>query len=104
MNKTLEYNNQDHSISLHLPPSFYTQLFKMYGLEKAKATSTTGDELGQEGPRVYKTLAPARQKLYKTAVGQLLWATPVRPDISFAVQQLSRSLKAPTHIKEKQLK
>ena len=68
LNKTLEYNNQDHSISLHLPPSFYMKLFKMHGLENAKATSTTGDELGQEGPRVYKTLAPARQKLCKQQV------------------------------------
>ena len=77
----------------------------MYGLETVQATSTTGDQLGQEGSRVStKPLALARQKLYKTAVGQVLWATPVRPDISFAVQELSRSLKAPTHKKEMQLK
>ena len=102
LNKTLAYNHQEHSISLHLPASYYMKLFKMYGLEKAKATSTTGDQLG---PRVSnKTLAPARRKLYRTAVGQLLWATPVRPDISFAVQELSRSLKAPTQKEEKQLK
>ena len=50
------------------------KLFTMYGLEKAQAASTTGDQLGQEGPRVStKPLAPARQKLYRTAVGQLLW-------------------------------
>ena len=79
------------------------KLFKMYGLENAKATSTTGDELGQEGPRVCKTLASARHKLYKSVVGQLLWATSVKPDISFAVQELNRKLKAPTHMLENQL-
>ena len=105
LNKTLEYSKQDHSISLYLPSSSYMKLFKMYGLEKAQATSTLGNQLGQEGPRVaHKTLAPTRQKLYRIAIGQLLWATPVRPDISFAVQDLSRSLQAPTHNKEKQLK
>ena len=77
LNKTLEYSKQDHSISLHLPSSSYMKLFKMYGLTKAQAASATEDQLGQKGPRVYKTLAPARQKLYTTAVGQLFWATPL---------------------------
>ena len=49
-------------------------------------------------------LDQARHKLYRTAVGKLLWATPVRPDISFAVKELSRSLQAPTQQDEKQLK
>ena len=39
------------------------KLFTMYGLEKAQAASTTGDQLGPEGPRVLaKPLVPARQK------------------------------------------
>ena len=100
LNTTLEYSKQDHSISLHLPASFYMKLFKMYGMNKAKATSTIDDQLGQLGGQ---TLASARHKLYRTAVGQLLWATSVRPDISFAVQELSRSLQASTHQDEKQL-
>ena len=75
-------------------------------MEKAKATSPLGEQLGQfKGPRASsKPLASARHKLYRTAVGQLLWATSARPDISFAVHELSRSLKAPTHQDEKQLK
>ena len=76
----------------------------MYGMTKAKATSTIDDQLGQLGGlRTHKTLASARHKLYRSAVGQLLWATSVRPDISFAVQELSRSLQAPTQQDEKQL-
>ena len=83
------------------------KLFKMYGMENAKTTSTTGDKLGQsDDPRdpLNHPLDPARHKLYRTAVGKLLWATPVRPDISFAVKELSRSLQAPTQQDEKQLK
>ena len=34
----------------------------------------------------------------------MLWATPVRPDISFAVKELSRSLQSPTQQNEKELK
>ena len=107
LNKTLEHNKQDHSISLHLPASSYMKLLKMCGMERAKATSTLEEQLCQSnGQRKHsnKTLASARQKLYRTTVGQLIWATPVRPDISFAVKELSRSLQAPTQQDEKQLK
>ena len=106
LNKILEYHQQEHSISLHLPASYYMKLLKMYDMQKAKATSTIEEQLGQsQGPRKHgnKTLASARRKLYRRAVGQLLWATPVRPDISFAVKELSKSLKAPTRQDEQQL-
>ena len=107
LNMTLEYSKQEHSISLYLPSSFYMKLLKMYDVETAKATSTLEEQLCQsEGQRKHcnKPLASARHSLYKTVVGQLLWATPVRPDISFAVKELSRSLKAPTQQDEQQLK
>ena len=76
-------------------------------MEHAKPATTTGDKLGQSddpGDPVNQPLDPARHKLYRTAVGKLLWATPVRPDISFAVKELSRSLQSPTLQNEKQLK
>ena len=80
-------------------------LLKMYDLEKASATSTLGDQLCQSRQqRKTHTLARTRQKLYRTAVGQLLWAMPVRPDLSFAVTDLSKSLQAPTLQDEQQLK
>ena len=107
LGKTLEHKASEHSINLHLPPSYYMKLFKMYGMENAKTTSTTGDKLGQsDDPRdpLNHPLDQARHKLYRTAVGKLLWATPVRPDISFAVKELSRNLQAPTQQDEKQLK
>ena len=95
LNKTLEHSKQDHSISLYLPSSSYMKLFKMYDMETAKATSTLGDQLGQsKGPKASssKPLASARHKLYRTTVGQLLWATPVRPDICFAVKDSKQKL------------
>ena len=107
LGKTLEHKASEHSINLHLPASYYMKLFKMYGMENAKTTSTTADKLGQsDEPRdpLNHPLDQARHKLYRTAIGKLLWATPVRPDISFAVKELSRSLQAPTQQDEKQLK
>ena len=46
LGKLVEYNQQEHSISLHLPTAYYQKLFKLYGLESAKPASTTGDKLG----------------------------------------------------------
>ena len=50
------------------------KLLKMYDMETVKATSTLGDQLGPtKGVKASsKPLASARQKLYRTAVGQLL--------------------------------
>ena len=107
LGKLVEYNAQEHSINLHLPTAYYLKLFKLYGMEHAKPSSTTGDKLGlseDPGDPINQPLDPARHKLYRTAVGKLLWATPVRPDISFAVKELSRSLQSPTQHNEKQLK
>ena len=33
---------------------------------------------------------------YRKTVGQLLWLCPVRPDVTFAVKELSRGVSAPT--------
>ena len=100
LNTTLEHNHQEHGISLHLPVLYYMKLFKMYGIESDTPTCTLEEQLcPSKGQR--RLLASARKKLYKTAVGHLLWATSVRPDISFAVQELSRSLQAPTQQDEK---
>ena len=107
LGKTLEHKASEHSINLHLPASYYMKLFKLYCMESAKTTSTTRDKLGQsDDPRdpLNHPLDQARHKLCRTAVRKLLWATPVRPDISFAVKELSRSLQAPTQQDEKHLK
>ena len=107
LGKIVEHNAQEHSINLHLPAAYYLKLSKMYGMEHAKPSTTTGDKLGlseDPGDPINQPLDPTRHKLYRTAVGKLLWATPVRPDISFAVKELSRSLQSPTQQNEKQLK
>ena len=105
LNKTLEWNQQEHSMSLHLPASYYLKLLRMYDMTQARATNALDDQLCHtDRPRKTTTLDGTREQLYRTVVGQLLWATPVRPDLSFAVTELSKSLQAPTSQDEQQLK
>ena len=104
LGRSLEFNRAERSISLHLPSAFYLELLSRYGLEDATATSSPGDELESEPPRWNNIILDAeRTKLYKQTVGDLLWSSYSRPDIGFAVQQLSNSSMQPTEHDEKQL-
>ena len=104
---TLEYSKTDHSISLHPSTSYYRKLLNMYGMNKAKATSILEEQLCHSAGQsnlTSKSLASERQQLYRIAVGHLLSATSIRPDISLAVTELSRSFNAPTQQDEQHLK
>ena len=49
LNKTLEYNHQEHSISLHLPVPYYMKFFKMYGIEAKGGVRSVVVEFGVFG-------------------------------------------------------
>ena len=104
LGRTLEYNQAENSISLHLPPAFYLQLLRRYSVEDAASRSNPRDELKTKAPKwMYMSLGAERTKLYRQTVGELQWSSLVRPDISFAVQQLSNSFRKPTESDEQQL-
>ena len=104
LGRTLEYNQAENSISLHLTPAFYLQLVRRYGLEDAASRSTPRDELGTKAPSWNNvSLDAERTKLYRQTVGELQWCSLLRPDIGFAVQQLSNSFRKPTENDEQQL-
>ena len=104
LGRTLEYNQAENTMSLHLDPAFYLQLVRRYGLEDAASRSTPRDALRPKAPsRNNKSLDAERTKLYRQTVGQLQWSSLLRPDIGFAVQQLSNSFRKPTAHDEQQL-
>ena len=104
LGRTLEHNQAENTISLHLDPAFYLQLVRRYGLEDAASRSTPRDELRPKAPsKNNKCLDAERTKLYRQTVGQLQWSSLLRPDIGFAVQQLSNSFCRPTAHDEQQL-
>ena len=105
MGRSLEYNRADRSISLRLPSAFYyLQLLRRYSLEDATSRDSPGDELENQAPRWNNMILDAEEtKLYRQTVGDLQWSSLSRPDISFAVQQLSNSFVKPTESHEHQL-
>ena len=104
MGRSLEYNRAERSISLHLSSAFYLQLLRRYSLEDATSRDSPRDELENEAPRWTNIILDAEKtKLYRQTVGDLQWSSLSRPDISFAVQQLSNSFMKPTESHEHQL-
>ena len=103
--KILELNQADRTISLYLPNAFYSNLVSRYSLEEEEATSTPTQKLDKRPPRSQSTsLDGQRSQLYKQTVEELLWSSNLRPDTSFAVNQLSQSFMHPTERDEEQLR
>ena len=104
LDKSVEINQAERSISLQLPLAYYMQLLEPYGLEDATPPSSL-EELDFAAPSWTSNNLDAKQsKLYRDTVGALSRVTLVRPDIGFAVEQLRRSLSRPTENDEVQLR
>ena len=103
--KILELNQADRTISLYLPNAFYSNLVSRYSLEEEEATSTPTQKLDKRPRRSQSTsLDGQRSKLYKQTVEELLWSSNLRPDTSFAVNQLNQSSMHPTERDEEELR
>ena len=90
LNTILELNQADRTISLHPTKAFYQQLLGRYSFEDAKGGEIPTMKLDQTAPRWQRTnLDAKRSKLYKMTVEELAWLSKLRPDIAFAVHQLS---------------
>ena len=100
----LELNQADRTISLHPTKAFYQDLLGRYSFEDAKGGEIPTTKLDQTAPRWQRTnLDAERSKLYKMTVEELAWLSKLRPDIAFAVHQLSLSFAKPTEQDEDQL-
>ena len=97
-NRTLEYQESSHNISLSLPTSFYMEHLERHELEDAEPIGSLEEEKPcQDASEQTFALDAGRQELYKHTVGELVWAAiACRPDLSFEVHLLTQSLEDPT--------
>ena len=63
---------------------------------KCRHAATPGTDALRKLIDSEELLSPEDHKLYRRIVGQLLWSSSIRPDIQFAVKELSRGLTSPT--------
>ena len=105
MGKSLKYTQAKRGISLSLPRAFYQELLCRYDLADATALETPMQELDPAASRCSTAILDAcRSQLYRKTVGDLVESSLIRPDISFALSCLSKSVKQPTAQDEAQLR
>ena len=86
-----------------MSPSYIDAMLELYGLTQCRHALAPGSDALRKNVDV-EPLEPEDHKRYRRAVGQLLWLSSVRPDIMYAVKELSRGLSAPTSEHEAKVK
>ena len=83
------------SIDVCMSQKYIDTVLDLYGMKDAKPVATTGTvTINKTVPDT--PLSPEEHKVYRTAVGKLLWLALVRGDIAYATKELSRDVTAPT--------
>ena len=95
MGKSLKHTQAKRGISLSLPGAFYQELLCRYDLADATALERRRQELDPAASRCSTAILDAcRSQPYRKTVGDLVESSLIRPDISFALSCLSKSVEA----------
>ena len=93
LGRRLRHNGD--SIDVCMSQKYIDAILELYGMKDAKPVATTGTvTINKTVPDT--PLSPEEHKVYRTAVGKLLWLALVRGDIAYATKELSRDVTAPT--------
>ena len=94
----------DGSISISLQQDYYLNMLKPYNLhhDNVRPVTTTCAEPPRILPQDH--LSPEDHRQYRQTVGQLIWASLIRPDLQYPAKTLTRHLQAPSSFDLKNLK
>ena len=87
---------REDSIEMSMPTSYIDKMLEQLDMVKCRHAATPGTDALRKLIDSEELLSPEDHKLYRRIVGQLLWLSSIRPDIQFAVKELSRGLTSPT--------
>ena len=90
LGRKLRHNGD--SIDIFMPSDYVEDLLKIYNMQKANPAPNTGSSALKRIEDADSPLSAADHATFRTCVGKLLWLAFVRPDISYAVKELSRDL------------
>ena len=96
--------HHDNSISISLQQDYYLNMLKPYNLhhDNVRPVTTTCAEPPRILPQDH--LSPEDHRQYRQTVGQLIWASLIRPDLQYPAKTLTRHLQAPSSFDLKNLK
>ena len=85
------------SIDVCMSQKYIDATLELYGMKDAKPVATTGTvTINKTVPDT--PLSPEKHKVYRTAVGKLLWLALVRGDIAYATKELRQSVAKCKHL------
>ncbi|CAE6968993.1 RE1 [Symbiodinium natans] len=90
-----ELQRTNDAILVGMNPAYIDRMLETAGLSGCKPVLAPGTDTLRKQLNVEPLDAEAHKR-YRRIVGQLLWLSSVRPDIMYAVKELSRGLSAPT--------
>ena len=82
LGRTLRHNGD--SIDITMPSAYVSVMLKLFGMENAKPSPTTGTSTKPN--YVPQPLNNADHKAYRAIVGNRLWLALIRPDMSYATK------------------
>ena len=95
MGKRLQLHD-DNSISISLVPSYWDSMLRPYHLDGDNVMTVTTTCLEQQPLQEKEKLDPQQHKMFRTTVGQLIWASLDRPDLMYCAKLHSSRLQGPT--------
>ena len=87
---------REDSIEMSTPTSYIDKMHEQLDMLKCRRAATPGTDSLRKLIDSEELLSPEDHRLHRRIVGQLLWLSSIRPDIQFAVKELSRGLTSPT--------
>ena len=87
---------REDSIEMSKATSYIGKMLEQLDILKCRHAATPGTGSLRKLTDSEELLSPEDHRLYRRIVGQLLWLSSIRPDIQFAVKELSRGLTSPT--------
>eukprot|EP00972_Heterocapsa_arctica_P050520 7429130-Heterocapsa_arctica.AAC.1 len=98
-----EWRRTATGFKVRIPKEYYVTLLNLFGLRNARPLLTPfpgghgtgarwhqGDDEDDDEP-----LSQDKVSLYHTAVGKLMWLLQERPDLSYAIKEMSRAVQNP---------
>ena len=88
--------HDDNSISISLEASCWENMLRPYNLHGDNVKTVTTTCLEQQPLEEMEKLDPQQHKMFRTTVGQLIWASLDRPDLMYCAKLHSSRLQGPT--------
>ena len=89
-----EWKLVEQGLACRLPCTYVPAILEAMRMKDCKPVSTPFAVKVAE--HELETLSPAQASIVRAMVGRLLWMTPERPDIAYAVKEIARTVSAPT--------